>query len=77
MQSFMARLLPFIFLGILLVLVVVGIILFSYLVLFGALVGLVLFLLAWVKGLFSRNKQKYPAAYHKKPGRIIDHDRTD
>jgi len=75
MQSFMARLLPFIFLGILLVLVVVGVILFSYLLLFGAMVGLILFGVAWIKGLFSRNKQKYPAAYHKKQGRIIDHDR--
>ena len=74
MQSFMARLLPFIFLGILLVLVVAGVILFSYLLIFGAMVGLFLFLVAWIKGLFFRNKQKYPAEYQKKKGRIIDHD---
>lgn len=76
MQSFIARLLPFMFLGILLVLVVVGIILFSYLLLFGAMIGLILFVVAWIKGLFLPNKQKCPRGYQKKQGRIIDHDNS-
>ena len=73
MQSLLERLIPFLFLGILIVLGIVGFILFSYLLIFGTLVGFVLFSIAWVRGLFSR-KRKTLSARQKKEGRIIDHD---
>ncbi|EKD72481.1 MAG: hypothetical protein ACD_45C00664G0001, partial [uncultured bacterium] len=49
MNTLLKRLLPFIFLGITLVVFVVGIVLLSYLLIVGAIVGFILFLIAWVK----------------------------
>lgn len=72
MPSIFERLLPFIFLGILLVLAVVGIILFSYLLIFGAIVGIVLFAIAWVRGLFVRKKIKSQKNERHKIGRTFD-----
>ncbi len=74
MQSLFGRLLPFIFLGIMLVLAVVGIILFSYLLIFGAIVGIILFIAAWIKGLFFHKKIKRSQYEQQKKGRTIDHD---
>jgi hypothetical protein len=71
MEPFLARLLPFMFLGILTVLTVVGIILFSYLLIFGAAVGFILFVVAWIKGLFTRKNQRL---VRHKQGRIIEHE---
>ncbi len=74
-RSFLERLLPFILLGIMIVLGVVGIVLFSYLLIFGALIGLILFIVAWVQGLFQ-SKQKKASRLQQKRGRIIDHDNS-
>ncbi len=73
MQSLFGRLMPFIFLGIMLVLAVVGVILFSYLLIFGALVGIVLFAITWVRGLFSHKTKHLQTKQHKR-GQTIDHD---
>ena len=74
MQSFWKRLLPYIFLGIMLVLAVVGVILFSYLLIFGAIVGVILFIIAWIRELFFRKKTKILQPGQHKTGRTIDHD---
>lgn len=74
MQSIFKQILPFIFLGIMVVLAVVGFILFSYLLIFGALVGIVLFVVSWVGGLFSRKKTNHLQTKQHKTGRTIDHD---
>jgi hypothetical protein len=71
MQSFYARLLPFIFLGIALVALVFGLILLAYLFIFGALVGLTLFAVAYIRQRFFGSKQ---IIIPKKQGRTIDHD---
>ena len=73
-QRLFARLIPFIFLGVMIVLFVVGIILFSYLLIFGAIVGMILFFITWVKEkLFpSKNIQYYQKP--KKNGRTFEHD---
>ncbi|EKD54195.1 MAG: hypothetical protein ACD_60C00117G0001 [uncultured bacterium] len=72
MNTFLQRLIPFIFLGILLVLFVVGVILFSYLLIVGAIVGLILFLIAWVKEkFFPGHKALKPK--HPRSHRTIDH----
>lgn len=69
MNSFFTRLVPFIFIGIMLVVLAIGIILFSYLLILGAIVGLILFLVSVVKEkLFP--KPSHPA---KRSGRTIDH----
>lgn len=73
MQSLLGRLMPFIFLGIMLVLAVVGVILFSYLLIFGALVGIILFAITWIRGLFSHKTKHLQTTQHK-TGRTIDHD---
>ena len=70
MGNLLNRLIPFIFLGIMLVLLVAGIILFSYLLIFGALVGVVLFIVAWLKQAFFPSKQ---ITKTKKTPRTFDH----
>lgn len=72
-MNLLSRLLPFFFLGIMLVLVIVGIILFSYLMILGAIVGLILFTIAWIKGLFAPKPPKQLPKSHR-PGQTIDHD---
>lgn len=74
MQSLFGRLMPFIFVGIMVVLAVVGVILFSYLLIFGALVGLVLFAITWLRGLFSHKKTRQLQTKQHKTGQTIDHD---
>ena len=71
MNKLMARILPFILFGISIVIFVVALILFTYLVVYGALVGLVLFAIVWIKSkLFSKKKEI------KRVGHTIDHDDT-
>ena len=70
MQALFARLLPFFIMGMMIVIFVVGIIFLSYLLIFGALIGLVLFIITWVRQTFFPPKDVLP----KKQGRIIEHD---
>lgn len=73
MQSFLSRIVPFIFLGIMIVLLVAGIIVLSYLLIFGALVGLILFTFAWIKDRFFNKKSNLPTTSKPRRGRTIDH----
>lgn len=69
----MSRIIPFIFLGIMIVIFVVGIVLLSYLLVVGAVVGLVLFAIVWVKEKLFNKKNK--SIVKRKPGnQTIDHD---
>ena len=69
----MQRIIPFIFLGIFIVLFVVGLIILSYILIYGALVGLVLFMLSWLKEkFFPKKASNLPTK--KRKGRTIDHD---
>ncbi|OAI46566.1 hypothetical protein AYO45_06305 [Gammaproteobacteria bacterium SCGC AG-212-F23] len=69
MQNFLKKIVPFISLGILLVVFVIGIIFLSYLFIFGALLGLVLFGIAWLREKFFR--RQHPKKIQRK-GRTID-----
>lgn len=73
MQRLFQQLVPFIMIGIAIVAFVFGIVLLAYLFLFGAVVGLVLFVISWVRDKFFPPKTITKA---KKPraGRIIDSD---
>ena len=66
----MNRIIPFIFLGIMIVLLVAGIVILSYLLIAGAVVGLILFGVTWVKERFFGGKTKNSLT---KRGRTIDH----
>ncbi len=69
----MIQIIPFIFLGIFLVLMVVGFIIFSYLFIIGGIVGLILFSLFWLyTKILNRKIQKNSAPKHK--NRTIDHE---
>jgi len=72
MQRFLNQLIPFILFGIAIVAFAFGIILLAYLFLFGAIVGFILFLIAWIRNRFFPPK----TLTRKKPksGRIIDSD---
>lgn len=71
MGSFFERLVPFIFLGIFIVLIVVGFVILSYLLIFGALVGLALFTMAWIKNKFFPSKQM---TKNRREGIVINQD---
>ena len=73
MQRFLNQLIPFIFIGIALVAFAFGIVLLAYLFLLGALVGMVLFLVSWVRKKFFPDK-RVSQVKRNKSGRIIDTD---
>ena len=71
MKNLYAKIMPFIMLGIALVAIFYGLILLAYLFVFGAIVGSILFVIAWVKATyFSSRSIPIP----KRTGRTIDHD---
>lgn len=57
-QSVLAKIMPFIGIGIFLVFMLIAFVLLSYVLLFGALIGVALFVVAYIKQKFfiSRNK---------------------
>jgi len=67
----LARIMPYIGLGLFIVLLVAAIIFLSYLFIFGAIVGLILFVIAWVRAKLG-NKQSPAVQAHQ--GKIYDHD---
>lgn len=75
MPNFFARLVPFILLGIAIVAFAFGLILLTYLFVIGAIVGLTLFLISWIRNKFFPNKNMTkPQQSQRRKGRTIDHD---
>ncbi|HSW69162.1 MAG TPA: hypothetical protein VLI69_03245 [Gammaproteobacteria bacterium] len=74
MNNLFQRLMPFLFLGIMLVVLVAGLILLSYLLIWGAIVGLVLFLIAWIREKFFPTRQLTKSDKKRTSNRIIDHE---
>lgn len=70
MRDFFAKLIPFIMLGIALVAFAFGLMLLMYLLIFGAVVGFVLFTVAWIREKFFPSKEIVKR--EQKP-RIYDH----
>lgn len=75
MNNLLARLVPFLFLGMILVIFVIGIIFLSYLLILGAIVGLALFVVAWLKEKFFPVKDLQKQERKPRKGRTIDHDK--
>lgn len=73
MKRTLDSLLAFLFLGMGIVALIAGIILFSYLLLYGAIVGVILFIILWFKEKFFPAK-KIRSTKPTKQGRIIEHD---
>lgn len=71
-QQLISRLLPFIFAGIAVMAFVFGIMILAYLFIFGAIVGLVLFIISFLREKFFSIKKTTPSK--QKSGRIIDID---
>lgn len=70
----LTRLIPFVFLGIMIVMFVVGLIVFSYLLIAGAVVGVLLFAVAWVKEKLFPTKHISIDRHILKRGRTFEHD---
>lgn len=68
MKTLFARLIPFVMLGIAIVAFLFGLMLLTYLFVFGAIVGLALFGITWLKEKFFSPKKQLV-----KRGRTIDH----
>lgn len=71
LQPFLQRLFPFITLGIVLLVVAFGIIIFAYLFVFGTLFGIILYLGNTIKNKIS-TKQAQSRTKRQTAGRIID-----
>jgi hypothetical protein len=69
MQKLLNQLMPFLLIGIAIVAFAFGIILLAYLFLFGAILGFILFITAWIRNKFFPSKKSI-----KPSGRVIDSD---
>lgn len=69
MRQFFSQLIPFIFIGIAIVAFAFGVFILSYLFLLGALVGMVLFAISWIRNRFFSKKE---ISHPKRKGRVID-----
>jgi len=74
MRNFIAKLIPFILLGIAIVAFGFGLVLLTYLLFFGAIIGLIMFFIAWIKERFFPSKHLIKPRHTIKRGRTIDHD---
>lgn len=70
-ESIFEKVMPYITVGIFIALAIVGIILLSYLLIWGAIIGLVIYAIAYVKERFFPSKKPVK---HEQKGRTIDHD---
>ncbi len=75
MQRFLNKLVPFVLLGVAVVFFTLGIMLLAYIVMIGAIVGIVLFLVSVIRNKFFTPKTtNVIKPEQKKTGRIIDSD---
>jgi len=75
MQNVFAKLIPFIIAGIAIVAFAFGLLLLTYLLIFGAIIGLILFTVSWIRRKFFASKHMTkPTTKQSEKGRIIDHD---
>lgn len=72
MRKFIESLVPFFFVGVALVAFTFGLILLAYLFLFGALAGIVLFAINWIRRKLASKESLPTKPAQKKDGRVID-----
>lgn len=74
-SALLMKIMPFIGIGIFLVVLIVAFVLLSYVLLIGAVVGLVLFVVAYIKQTFFSGKvSKDSVMVSKKPSQTFDND---
>lgn len=73
-MNFLAPLIPFLMLGVGIVVFAFGIILLAYLLIFGAIVGMAIFLIAWVRAKFFPKKEITTYQRKERKGQTIDHN---
>ncbi len=74
--NFLARLLPFFGMGVLVVIAIVAFIFFSYLIVLGCIIGLILFAVAYIKSKFFPSK-KITVYRESNTGTTYDHKRNN
>lgn len=72
-ENLLNRITPYIGMGILVALFIIGLIIFSYVIVIGAIIGLIFFAIAYIRSKFAAKK---PQRLHKKThrGRTIEHN---
>lgn len=75
MKNSLHKLTPFIIFGIMIFIFIAGLVILSYILIFGALIGLVLFVAQWLRDKLISRKSNLPTKTERK-GRIIDHDES-
>lgn len=75
-QKMMVALLPFFIIGIFIVFFVMGVVILSYVLLYGAVIGFILFLISFIykRWVACRIKLSDSRVQNPKKGRIIEHD---
>lgn len=72
MRRSIQTLMPFVILGVIIVILAFSVVLLAYILFFGAVIGLIFFAINWIRNKFFT--PKLPAKPRKKSGRIIDSD---
>ena len=70
----LSRIMPFISLGIAIVLLILGLFLMVHILIWGAIIGLILYLFALIKAKFFPNPHHSLQTRDDKPGRTFDHE---
>ena len=80
MNKLTAKIMPFLTLGVMLMVFIIGLIFFSYVIIIAAILGLILFTVGYIRGKWLMRKFKQQAQQQpqqntpKEQGRIIEHD---
>lgn len=75
MNNLFSRVMPFLIMGVMLFMLIVGLMFLYYALVFGAIIGLVLFSVAWLREKLFTPKTKDPSVTNKPTvGRTIDHN---
>lgn len=72
--NFAARFLPFLIAGLTIVLFVIGLIIFSWILIIAAIVGFVLFLISAISAKFSKTRTFQEELERQEHGRTVDHE---
>jgi len=74
MRNVFSKFMPFFVLGLVLVILIAGLVLLSYLLIFGALLGGVLFIIGAIREKFFTSKQLVKPSPRARQGETINHE---
>lgn len=75
-EALIVRLLPFFTMGLMVFLFIIGLFIFSYVLIFAAIIGFVLFIISAIRARFtvSKNTNAQTKQFENNKGRIIEHE---